>query len=247
VTCVSCPSPACGDGIVDPGEECDDANTSNGDGCDASCHVESCWTCAGVLGQQSACTPARAGALCAQDATPCTEQCNGFGACVAVGEPSGCTAEAAGKAQLSFKNVDPAKATLKWKWVGALDATTLGDPSTSDALSLCVFDGNGFEFGATAPAGGTCGTKPCWVVGDGKIKYKNKDATPGGLTKLQAKSGAAGKGSLLLQGKGPNLVLPTAALALPVRAYMVTEAGPACLQATYSNAGTNAPGEFKAK
>jgi hypothetical protein len=97
------------------------------------------------------------------------------------------------------------------------------------------------------PAGGTCGTKPCWTVGVGKITYKNKNATPEGIIKLQAKSGVAGKGNLLLQGKGSNLVLPTAALALPARAYLLTEAGPACLQATYSVAGTNTPGKFKAK
>lgn len=31
----------CGDGTVDPGEACDDANTTSGDGCSATCEVES--------------------------------------------------------------------------------------------------------------------------------------------------------------------------------------------------------------
>lgn len=31
---------ACGDGTVDPSEECDDGNTNDGDGCDASCREE---------------------------------------------------------------------------------------------------------------------------------------------------------------------------------------------------------------
>ena len=35
-----CTIPKCGDGILDPGEECDDGNVSNGDGCDASCALE---------------------------------------------------------------------------------------------------------------------------------------------------------------------------------------------------------------
>lgn len=30
----------CGDGILDPGEECDDGNNINGDGCDANCTIE---------------------------------------------------------------------------------------------------------------------------------------------------------------------------------------------------------------
>ncbi len=35
----------CGDGVLDSGEECDDLNTTDGDGCDASCAVEDGWEC----------------------------------------------------------------------------------------------------------------------------------------------------------------------------------------------------------
>ncbi len=34
------PGPQCADGIVDPGEECDDAGKNNNDGCSADCHCE---------------------------------------------------------------------------------------------------------------------------------------------------------------------------------------------------------------
>lgn len=34
------PAPVCGDGKVDPGEECDDGNNANGDGCSANCRKE---------------------------------------------------------------------------------------------------------------------------------------------------------------------------------------------------------------
>lgn len=34
------PPPCCGDGTVDSGEECDDGNTSNGDGCSSTCQTE---------------------------------------------------------------------------------------------------------------------------------------------------------------------------------------------------------------
>ncbi len=39
-----CPAPsaACGDGNLDPGEQCDDGNTVSCDGCSASCQVEAC-------------------------------------------------------------------------------------------------------------------------------------------------------------------------------------------------------------
>ena len=32
--------PNCGDGVLDPGEECDDGNNDDGDGCDADCTTE---------------------------------------------------------------------------------------------------------------------------------------------------------------------------------------------------------------
>jgi len=41
-------SASCGDGVVDTGEECDDGAHAVGDGCDASCAVETGWTCTGT-------------------------------------------------------------------------------------------------------------------------------------------------------------------------------------------------------
>ena len=35
----------CGNSVLDPGEQCDDGNSSNGDGCSDTCQVESGWTC----------------------------------------------------------------------------------------------------------------------------------------------------------------------------------------------------------
>src|SRR5262245_65676297 len=35
-------SATCGDGIPDPGEQCDDGNTVSGDGCSATCVFEGC-------------------------------------------------------------------------------------------------------------------------------------------------------------------------------------------------------------
>jgi cysteine-rich repeat protein len=58
--------------------ECDDGNTANGDGCDATCRVEPCFSCSGM---PSVCTPEPDGAAC-EDGSPCTtgEQCSA-GAC----------------------------------------------------------------------------------------------------------------------------------------------------------------------
>ncbi len=37
----------CGDGNVEPGEECDDFGTGDGDGCSSSCEIELGWECSG--------------------------------------------------------------------------------------------------------------------------------------------------------------------------------------------------------
>lgn len=42
------PSSCCGNGKLDFGEECDDGNTTSGDGCSAACRVETDWACPNV-------------------------------------------------------------------------------------------------------------------------------------------------------------------------------------------------------
>jgi len=65
----------CGDGILDDGEECDDGNTLNDDGCSADCQVEEGWRCEGA---PSDCYVACTGAVdCAGVVTTCrTGACN---------------------------------------------------------------------------------------------------------------------------------------------------------------------------
>lgn len=49
---------ACGDGAYDSskGEQCDDGDTDNLDGCNSSCQRETGWTCTAVAGDTSTCT-----------------------------------------------------------------------------------------------------------------------------------------------------------------------------------------------
>ena len=68
----NCTLEGCGDGIVDPGEDCDDGNVADGDCCSSSCGFES------VVGARTTATPAP------------TSQCNGAGVCVQQ-EPAACT------------------------------------------------------------------------------------------------------------------------------------------------------------
>jgi cysteine-rich repeat protein len=70
---------ACGNGILDLGEQCDDGNADSGDGCSNRCEVESCYKCT-TPGRS--CTVAAAGAACADDHNECTNDvCDGAGRC----------------------------------------------------------------------------------------------------------------------------------------------------------------------
>ncbi len=62
---VRCPAcTACGDGVIDAGEQCDDGNTMSGDCCSATCTLEA------------------AGGPCATDFNQCTDDvCDGAGVC----------------------------------------------------------------------------------------------------------------------------------------------------------------------
>lgn len=64
---------SCGDGLLDIGEQCDDGNTMGGDGCNAGCQIETCYTCSG---EPSTC-------MVAADGTACSDGqfCNGTDTC----------------------------------------------------------------------------------------------------------------------------------------------------------------------
>ncbi|MBI4175695.1 MAG: hypothetical protein HY518_00685 [Candidatus Aenigmarchaeota archaeon] len=63
---------SCGNGVIDPGEQCDDGNTAAGDGCDATCQVELLTTCGDGLGNPATCeAPAETCNTCPLDCGPC--------------------------------------------------------------------------------------------------------------------------------------------------------------------------------
>jgi cysteine-rich repeat protein len=57
------PDPICGDGVVDPGEQCDDGNQINGDGCNNNCQIEEKKSiCGQTCESDSDCLPGTTGA-----------------------------------------------------------------------------------------------------------------------------------------------------------------------------------------
>jgi len=195
------------------------------------------------------------GGVCAGPTTivcdPC-ETCTPAGGCELPTAP-GCLAAIPGGSSILLRDGGPIpdKDLLNWKWKssGSVALSDFGDPTTTTDLTVCVIDQAGLRLSATAPAGGTCGTKPCWsVVPMTKLKYSDKELTPDGLQKLQVKPGGANVAKIATKGKGTNLAVSGLGLSAPVTVRLVRSGGPACWEATYgSHVLLNKSSMFKAK
>ena len=73
-----CPVACCGNGVVNTGETCDDANASAGDGCSAACLIEPGFTC---IGRPSVCFPAGCGNGFVEPGEQCDDGNTGAGDC----------------------------------------------------------------------------------------------------------------------------------------------------------------------
>ena len=259
----------CGDGITTPPEQCDDANATNGDGCDSNCTITACGNGIVTAGEQcddgntvggdccsATCQLEPNGSAC-DDGNPCTnaDAC-AAGACAGTAAPAaGCRAAQAATVQL--RNFTPDKKdVLAWHWKkgAATSAAELGTPTTTaTGYALCVYDTTAgvpaLRLGASIPGGGLCRTKACWkVLSSGAVKYADRDGSAHGVTALLFKPGAAP--SLALEGKGGNLGLPPFPLAQQsaVTLQLKRTDAPLCWESVFTAPATrNDGGQFKDK
>lgn len=80
-----CVAPACGDGLVQGGEQCDDGNVISGDGCDSNCTTEGGYDCSG--------TPSVCQTVCGDGIVAGSEQCDDFNTFSGDGCDSNCLLE----------------------------------------------------------------------------------------------------------------------------------------------------------
>lgn len=238
----------CGNGTLDSGpsytEECDDGanNGQPGSCCTATCTFA---TTGSPCDDGDACT---VGDGCATGACvggtplvcPLCRTCDGLAGCV-LAPRAGCKLTTAPlQARLQVKDKPPPdtadQVVFKWNKGDATTVVDFGAPIASDAYALCVFN-PGLVLELNAPAGGTCGTKPCWkTVSIKGFTYKNKDRLPNGVDKVVLKAGLVGKAKVQLKGKGPNLPALPLPLALPATVQLQSESG-ACWEATFAASG----------
>jgi len=218
--CESCA--ACGSGQFEASACTASADTTCGT-CDPSCAA-----CAGPTPADCTSCPAGAppvGGVCGAGCSPAPVE--------------GCRRPIlGGKSKLDVKdNADDTKDSLKWKWQKG-DATSLadfGDPLGSDGWRLCLYDAGVPVSSTELPAGGTCGTKPCWSAKPTGFTYKDAELTPDGAQTAVMKAGIAGKASISLGAKGAALETPDpSAFTGPLRVQLQRADGGVCFEATYS-------------
>ena len=108
-------------------------------------------------------------------------------------------------------NVNRNKMLYKWVKGEEVLLSDLGDPLSDEHYTMCVYGSSAGVFSkideAIIPPGGTCGNKPCWKSVKRGFKYRNRDASIGGVKVMIFKSGDEGRSKIVLRGKGSNLNL----------------------------------------
>ncbi len=171
---------------------------------------------------------------------------------------SGCRVPvASGKSSLKLlDNSNDKKDLLGWTWGNgqATDAADYGDPTTTTAYSLWLFDESGpggdpaLRMHAVAPAAALCGTKACWKpLGAGGYRFKGNAAqTKDGLSSVLLKPGTEGKARIKVSGRDRNLPIPGLPLTGTVTLQLRSSTGE-CWEAVYSAPQQNTASTYSAK
>lgn len=97
----------------------------------------------------------------------------------------------------------PTRSGFGWTWTrGTVTLPELGDPLTTTAFALCLYDDGALAMQAAIEPGGVCGTKNCWKALRGKgFAYRNRFGNADGITAFQIRTGT-GKARINIKGKG---------------------------------------------
>jgi uncharacterized delta-60 repeat protein len=243
----------CGNGTLEPGEECDDGNTLDGDCCSQQCTLDAAGTACTSDGDACTNDQCDAGGTCGHTAVTCAlcETCDSAIGCYD-GPRAGCLGIApGGKSSFQVKDRVPNTGDIaRWKWQSGLVAVgDFGNPLTTDDYALCVYQGAGQTLWArrTAPAGGACHFRACWkALAPNGAKYADRELTPDGVSSLLLRSNVPGRVQLKWKAKGLPLALPPlGSLSLPVRVQLQRTGG-ACWDVTYATAQTATAATFAA-
>jgi hypothetical protein len=192
------------------------------------------------------------------DCGPCQE-CDFFdGSCVAQQPEPFCSSVPPGRSTLRVRD-DPTdkKDVVSWRLApdAGISIGDFGDPRSFTSYQLCVFDNvfgsNPFLFGdllagVKVPAGGTCGSKPCWTPKRNGYSYTDKSGASDGVRSLDLEAGDSKSAALSIFAKGPSVGIAPLPAELPVVVQLQSSDG-FCWQADFADARLNGPLELQAR
>lgn len=229
-----CQSGVCGGSALANGTPCSDGNTCTSPD---SCQGGTCTS-----------TPVANGTPC-DDGNPCSrpDTCTA-GTCGGVSPALTCKGAPSEKALLMIDNRTPdTKDKLAWTWKkGAITtASDIGDPTTTTAYTLCLYDNVG-----GVPQRRLMQTIPPssrWKAFSRGYRYRDTTLSAGGLQSIVLTQGAAGKASVQVRGKGQPLDLPGLPLSKQPNVTIQLLNANACWSSTFSLPVENSLARFKAK
>ncbi len=247
-TTVSC----CGNGVVEPGEQCDDPPNGG-------------QNCCGNL-----CTYAPSGTFCGADDQCHLKECDGAGGCLPLPPADcgpcyrcdpvqGCLANirndcrvGGSRTKMSVKRPTlSAPPKLDWTWKeGSSPETTLadfGNPLTSTSYELCVFNfdliPSGFaRYRVVIPPDQGCVDGSCWKQRTHGFKYGSRSATPNGVRSVTLRARSERRSIVRMKGKGVSLFPP---IENPV-VVQLSAGGGACWSSTFTSASENSSTRYLA-
>jgi len=100
--------------------------------------------------------------------------------------------------------------------------------------------------GVKVPAGGTCGSKPCWTPKRNGYSYTDKSGASDGVRSLDLEAGDSKSATLSIFAKGPSVGIAPLPAELPVLVQLTNSDG-FCWQADFADARLNGPLELRAR
>jgi cysteine-rich repeat protein len=242
----------CGNGVVDPGEVCDDGNAQGGDCCASDCQgfasngtpcVDDDFCTLAETCEDGNCVPGGE-VVC----DPCLV-CDPGDGCVVPDVIYPCQDAPTGKSTIRIRrdDSDPEMDTVLWRWKSQtpVELNEFGAPDASTALSLCIYGGEELVLSSTIEAAADCDGESCWRINEHDAKYTDRDGTMEGLTGATIREGLPGK--ITMRGSGAGLELPVLDVALPVTVRLRRNDGTPCWQAEFEESQSSTPSRFKAR
>lgn len=229
---------ACGDGILDPGEQCDDgaANGLPGDCCTVTCAFQA------------------EGTACTDDGSLCTsDMCDAAGTCTHPIAPSPtCTPpDATMEASLRLRTLTSGRNLAQFEWGKGMvvPLAAFGNPTEGELLQLCIYDQTGPDTYALALTGSpSVSAGGAWTGRPTGWRFRSKTGIPDGITGVTLTAVAM---PLLAKVRVKTMNSPVfPALPLQQNPSVVVQfktSFGACWGATFSAPTANTATEFKAK